>query len=142
MCESHYRASIPAEECIANECASPGRKGRGYCSKHYQRLIMGKDPNENPFGKTYLSPDGYVVEYDRNHIQGHKGKILQHRRVYSDFLGRKLESYENIHHKNGVKSDNRLENLELWVKRQPAGQRVEDLIEWAKWILQEYDNDK
>lgn len=54
------------------------------------------------------------------------------------YLGRPLLKNELIHHKNGIRNDNRLDNLELWSKGQPAGQRVEDKIRWAKELLYQY----
>lgn len=64
--------------------------------------------------------------------------IHEHVYVMAKFLGRPIREKESIHHKNGVRDDNRLENLELWSCSQPRGQRVVDKIQWAKEILETY----
>jgi hypothetical protein len=53
-------------------------------------------------------------------------------------IGRALLPHENVHHINGVRDDNRLENLELWSSSQPSGQRVADKVAWAIELLKLY----
>jgi len=55
-------------------------------------------------------------------------------------LGGLLVPGETVHHRNGARNDNRPENLELWVKPQPSGCRVEDAVDWAREILLRYEN--
>ncbi len=54
--------------------------------------------------------------------------VPEHRYIIAKQLGRPLHKWENVHHKNGKRDDNRPENLELWAKPQPYGQRVDDLL--------------
>lgn len=74
---------------------------------------------------TTESKTGYV------YLQVRKTRRAAHRLVMERVLGRPLRDFENVHHKNGRRNQNDPDNLELWVKPQPCGQRPEDLVSWV-----------
>jgi len=94
------------------------------------------------------SKNGYWLIYRPGHPNAqsrvgkyNKGRIFEHIFIMSEHLGRPLKKDETVHHKNGIRDDNRIENLELWKKGQPPGSRVEDKIKWAIELLEEYGYD-
>jgi hypothetical protein len=82
-----------------------------------------------------------LYRLDHPRAPGNNGYVFEHILVMEQHLGRYLYPDETIHHLNGVRDDNRLRNLELWVKPQPSGIRASDALEWAREIFRRYAGD-
>lgn len=89
--------------------------------------------NAGNTSKKWVNSYGYILIYKN------KKRVLEHRAIMEDYLGRALLDHETVHHKNGDRSDNNINNLELWSTKQPRGQKIEDKILFAKEILALYD---
>lgn len=121
-------------ECRWAAARSRDEYGRYLNAEGY--IILDKRYSNRPPSRA-VNRDGYVRLNVRK-----DGRVLEHRHVMEQHLGRRLAADENVHHINGNKTDNRLENLELWVRSQPSGQRVTDLLTWAREILARYESEE
>lgn len=121
LCKTHYErwrssGSVNPPTYVCSLCGKRFRRGTGRPRTHRPPCCA------DCRGQEWTNVNGYVQE---------PGGVLQHRRVMAELLGRPLRKFENVHHINGIKHDNCPENLELWVRPQPKGQRANDLAEWV-----------
>lgn len=112
------RCECGSERVVNGHSLRSGRSISCGCSREWQ---------------PYKTKAGYIV------VRRTDGsRVYQHTVVMEQHLGRRLIKGESVHHKNSIKDDNRLSNLELWNKQQPTGIRVEDQIRWALEVLNRY----
>ena len=157
LCSSHRRQQkqgksltpVRSQRPANQPCEFPGcpnsNTARGLCHAHYEQVRRGSDASPLWADRDFDNPDtwrgttntsGYVIlTCTKNGVTRRKA---EHRWVMEKHLGRDLLGHEEVHHINGVRDDNRIENLELWSTSQPKGQRVADKVAWAHEILETY----
>lgn len=129
--------------CAVEDCERLSRT-RGYCSAHYKRVLRHGHPRaEIPLreGDEERLSHGYrkvPVPEELRHLTDGERSTVEHRLVMAKHLGRALHPDEVVHHRNGVRTDNRIENLELWSTAHPKGQPVEEKVTHAVQLLRRY----
>ena len=146
-CYSAIRNSKIYLEKNCERCGNSGVFRKNRCKSCYHSRYLNKNTSydipirkKSKNGQGTINSYGYKILTMKNPLNLSKtGKIAEHIVVMSKFLKRPLFKHETVHHKNGIRNDNRIENLELWSVSHPKGQRVEDKIKWAKEFLKLYE---
>lgn len=133
--------------CVDQPC--PGSKAaRDRCPDHYKAAlkagIVESDPTVRVVtGAGWLNHGYWVVPVPPalRHLSRGETSTAEHRLVMAMHLERSLLGDEIVHHLNGRRTDNRIENLELWSTSHPKGQRIEDKVAWAVALLTRYRPD-
>lgn len=122
------------DTCKCHRC----RIGKGYfVGKNNPMWKGGRKQMKSGYVYIYCDPNSEFNCMKANGIGNNY--VAEHRIVMAKYIGRPLTKNETVHHKNGIKDDNRIENLELWANKHQAGQRIEDSIKWAIEFLTKHN---
>lgn len=127
LCDCGNKVDVTAQSLKRGEVKS--------CKCYKKELLKAKQgpKSHNWKGGRSQSKSGYII------ISVKGRTVAEHVYLMEQKIGRRLYEGESVHHKNGIRNDNNIDNLELWASNHPSGQRVDDLVKWAKELLNLYE---
>jgi len=138
----HCKCVCGTEKIVLGNRLRSGRSQSCGCerTKKLKEVNSSRSGNKHHMwkGGRHVTKTGYVILNRPEHPNSNRGRVAEHVVVMTKILGRPLYKGETVHHKNGIRSDNRPENLELHASAHGRGQRIPDLVEWAREILARY----
>lgn len=141
LCEKEFFSKSWKQTFCSKQCYKTEHRKNKRIAYRIQNNISLSLPVKikNPNGTGHKEKQGYRFINKMRHPNASKsGRIYEHIFIMSEYLGRPLIKGETVHHKNGIRDDNRIENLELWSSSHPGGQRVKDKIDWCLEFLSKY----
>lgn len=130
--------------CVVEGCDRKTHRA-GFCRPHYERVRKYGDPLPHEPIRRATGSGSISHGYRKVPVPPHLRALTngetpyaEHRLVMAVRLGRPLYPDEVVHHRNGVRTDNRVDNLELWSVAHPKGQTIEEKVRFAVEMLRRY----